>query len=426
MKYLLDLIKKHKSGEDVGIYSACSSQAYVIEAVLLQGLKDNNHVLIESTSNQVDQYGGYTGMKPVDFVSMVFDIAERVNFNKEKIIFGGDHLGPNAWQHLNAEEAMSRAKILIEEYVKAGYKKIHLDCSMACGDDPINLDEATKAKRAAMLCEVAEKTAIDRFGQSDIVYVIGTEVPVPGGETEEISTIEVTSTDSANVTINYHVEEFSVRQLKDVWPRVIGLVVQPGVEFDHHNVVHYERRSAKMLKQFIELQPTLLFEAHSTDYQKPETYKQLVEDHFAILKVGPALTFALREALFSLSLIEDLLLNEKDRSNLNETVIHSMKNNPNHWSKYYSSENPQKSIDMIFSLSDRIRYYWSERVVTEAIERMISNLTKTPIPLTMLSHFLPNQHKAIVSGEIENKPREIILNKIMEVTEVYNSACLSR
>lgn len=38
----------------------------------------------------------------------------------------------------------------------------------------------------------------------------------------------------------------------------------------------------------------LVFEAHSTDYQTKEAYKQLVHDHFAILKVGPALTFAMR------------------------------------------------------------------------------------------------------------------------------------
>ena len=46
--------------------------------------------------------------------------------------------------------------------------------------------------------------------------------------------------------------------------------------------------------------PGLVFEAHSTDYQPPESLSRLVIDGFAILKVGPGLTFALREALYAL------------------------------------------------------------------------------------------------------------------------------
>ena len=54
----------------------------------------------------------------------------------------------------------------------------------------------------------------------------------------------------------------------------------------------------------IEQYDRLIFEAHSTDYQTPAALAALVRDHFAILKVGPALTFALREALWALDCIE--------------------------------------------------------------------------------------------------------------------------
>ena len=58
------------------------------------------------------------------------------------------------------------------------------------------------------------------------------------------------------------------------------------------------------LTELLKDEAGLVYEAHSTDYQRPESYRNLVRDGFAILKVGPALTFAMREVLEALSLIE--------------------------------------------------------------------------------------------------------------------------
>ena len=84
-------------------------------------------------------------------------IAERVGLPRDRILLGGDHLGPNAWQALPAEEAMARAEVMIADYVCAGFRKIHLDCSMSCADDPVPLSDETVARRAARLCAVAER-----------------------------------------------------------------------------------------------------------------------------------------------------------------------------------------------------------------------------------------------------------------------------
>src|SRR6195952_3942251 len=116
-----------------GIYSICSAHPWVLEAAMRQALEDETPLLIESTTNQVDQYGGYTGMKPADFVAFVRAIAERVGFAHEHLILGGDHLGPNAWRHLPSEEAMKRADALIGAYASAGLKKIQLDNHQCCG-----------------------------------------------------------------------------------------------------------------------------------------------------------------------------------------------------------------------------------------------------------------------------------------------------
>ena len=131
-------------------------------------------------------------MKPADFRDFVHRIADRVGLSGDRIVLGGDHLGPNAWQALSADEAMARAEVLIEDYVRAGFRKIHLDCSMSCADDPAPLSDETIARRAARLCAVAER-AHARTGGEPPVYVIGTEVPVPGGAAEELDTLAVTT-----------------------------------------------------------------------------------------------------------------------------------------------------------------------------------------------------------------------------------------
>ena len=302
MKLILDLIKQHKMGRPVGIYSVCSAQPLVIEATLRHAKKSGGIALIESTSNQVNQFGGYTGMLPVDFRELVYRIAGEVDFPRENLVLGGDHLGPNCWQDLPSEEAMNRSDELIRQYVLAGFRKIHLDCSMSCSGDPVPLNDAIVAKRAARLCAVAE-AAWHEAGGEPPVYIVGTEVPVPGGAQEDLHELQATSPEAALATIEAHKQAFAQAGLDAVWPRVVGLVVQPGVEFDHHKVIDYQPIKAVSLSKMIESQPTMVYEAHSTDYQTPANLSQLVKDHFAILKVGPGVTFALREAVWALACI---------------------------------------------------------------------------------------------------------------------------
>ena len=93
----------------------------MIEATLLHAQRSGApFALIEATSNQVNQDGGYTGMKPADFRDFVHGIADRVGLPESALLLGGDHLGPNPWQALPAEEAMARAEVLIEDYVARG------------------------------------------------------------------------------------------------------------------------------------------------------------------------------------------------------------------------------------------------------------------------------------------------------------------
>lgn len=156
-----DIITRHKAGEDLGICSVCSAHLLVIEAALRFDLHTDNKVLIEATSNQVNQFGGYTGMKPADFRDFVLKIAKEVGFPHERLIPGGDHLGPNCWQNEPADAAMEKSIALIKAYIAAGFSKIHLDASMSCADDPVPLPPWVVAQRAARLCKAAEETATE-------------------------------------------------------------------------------------------------------------------------------------------------------------------------------------------------------------------------------------------------------------------------
>ncbi|MFY9855870.1 MAG: class II D-tagatose-bisphosphate aldolase, non-catalytic subunit, partial [Terracidiphilus sp.] len=200
------LLKENRAGERRGIYSVCSANRLVLEAAFAQASDDRSPLLIEATCNQVNQEGGYTGMTPAQFRDYVFGIAEEMHFPTEKLLLGGDHLGPNPWRAESAATAMDKACAMVSAYAAAGFSKIHLDASMSCGDDPRNLASAEIANRAARLCEVAEVAA--RGVACKPVYVIGTEVPTPGGAQEEME-IAVTTTASLKETLDVHREAFA-------------------------------------------------------------------------------------------------------------------------------------------------------------------------------------------------------------------------
>src|SRR5665647_2835021 len=332
---LSDMVQRQKQGEPVGVTSVCSAHPLVLEAAVLQARDTGGYVLVEATSNQVDQTGGYTGMRPSDFRELVHGIAERCGLPLDRVVLGGDHLGPNRWRNLPAEQAMQHADVLVAAYVAAGFTKIHLDCTFSCADDPTPITDDLAADRAARLIRVAEDTVTSQGLVSELLYVIGTEVPVPGGAHETLEELQPTTPDAARATLLRHHQAITEHGLDDVWPRIMALVVQPGVEFDHLRVVDYQRERTTELRQVLADEPHMVFEAHSTDYQTVEALTALVEDHWAVLKVGPGLTFALREALFALAAIEEELIASPDQSHLPDVVERRMLAEPSQWQGYY-------------------------------------------------------------------------------------------
>ena len=423
------IVELQKQGKNVGIYSVCSANGYVIEAALKRGLSDNSCVLIESTANQCDQNGGYTGMKPADFKKYVLDIAEKNGFDQNRIFLGGDHLGPLTFACKDEKEAMADAEELIRHYVSAGFTKIHIDTSMKVNsDDPdVRLSDEIIAGRGARLAQVAENT-YRQLAEKDPdaippVYIIGSEVPIPGGAVgSEDNGVQVTKVEDFKNTVAAFKNAFQNAGLgQDVWDRVIAVVVQPGVEEKDSGCTEYDREKAKDLMASIKEFPGLVFEGHSTDYQTKIKLRELVEDGVGILKVGPGLTFAMREAMFALENIEKELLfgTNTEPSKFAETLDAEMLKNDKNWKKHYQGTELELRLKRKYSFSDRCRYYMPVPEVEKAADRLLSNLRTTGIPLNLLSQFMPIQYTKVREGLLENDPVALIEDRITNTIDEY-------
>ena len=205
---------------------------------------------------------------------------------------------------------------------------------------------------------------------------------------------------------------------------MIAAVVQPGVEFDHRKVVAYSSAKAGALSRMIEGREGVIFEAHSTDYQTRSALAALVRDHFAILKVGPGVTFALREALWALDAIEREWMQPGQASGFRHIVIARMKAEPRHWAKYYHARGAALDYELQYSLSDRIRYYWSDPEIVRAQDTMFSNLARNPPPPALISQYLPVAYAALRDGLIGSDPAQLAMAHVWAVLDDYHAAAM--
>lgn len=373
-------------------------------------------------------------MTPEMFRSIVFKRAVARGFPRERLILRGDHLGPYPWRTERADVAMKKACDPVAACVRAGYSKLHLDTSMPLGDDPTDgrggLNPRLAARRQAELAESAERAIAEGHGVSVAppVYVIGTEVPAPGGKVSAEETAPVTRVEDLLETVSLCQEAFHDRRLDDAWSRVCAVVAQPGVEYSDKGLREYARDSASTLCAAARALPSIILEGHSTDYQRPRHLRELVEDGVAILKVGPALTFALRECLFAMESIErELLAGATDAplSDLAETLERVMLAEPTPWQSYHRGDERQKRLARMFSFSDRSRYYWAVPAVrNSAAERLLTNLRGVTIPLPLLSQFLPHEYISVREGRIGPDPEDFLRESVRRVLEYYSCAAL--
>ncbi|MCI8744876.1 MAG: class II D-tagatose-bisphosphate aldolase, non-catalytic subunit [Lachnospiraceae bacterium] len=412
-----EMMEQRRQGKKCGIPSYCTANPLVLEIILRRAKLLNTPVLIEATANQVNQYGGYTGMVPSDFYEMIIKMAKEFDVPENLIILGGDHLGPLTWQNLPEKEAMEKSVELVYQYARAGFTKIHLDTSMKVADDPEGLlSTETIARRGAELYKASmkgyEELKAEKPDALRPVFVIGSEVPIPGGAQEAEDSLTVTSPAAFQDTVATYKRIFEEAGVGEGWKDVVAVVVQPGVEFGDDQVFLYSHDAAAGLCAALKEYPEVCFEGHSTDYQSPECLKDMVQDGIAILKVGPALTYGLREALFALSFMEKELVPQEKRAGFIETLERVMLAQPGNWQKHYHGDDKQLALARKYSFSDRARYYIGQPEVTAAIDKLFANLKEYPVPMNMLHQYMPVTYAKVRDGLLPLDPKELALDGV--------------
>lgn len=412
MTVLAEIVARNRAGAAVGLPSWCTAHPETLAAILARYRDDTAPVLIEATCNQVNQFGGYTGMTPADYCRFVTAIATAQRVDPARLILGGDHLGPNPWRHEPAAVAMDKARAMVSAYVAAGFSKIHLDASMRCADD-FDLTEAAMAARAADLCAVAEAAAKGR----PLAYVIGTEVPVPGGETGALDGLAVTTPKAARHTLDLHRAAFAARGVQGALDRVVALVVQPGVDFGNDQVFAYDPARAAPLVAAATGLGGPLFEAHSTDYQSPAALRALVEGHFAILKVGPELTFGFRQAVLALAQLETGM-DLAQPSGIVAVLVAAMRADPADW-RGHIAPGPREAALLLYGLSDRIRYYWPRDAVRGALARLMQNIRNARPEPGLVAQVTGGLIEPIAAATL---PEQMIARMVGAVVDKYRNA----
>ena len=425
---LLHLKADHLAGRRGGLYAVCSSRREVLTAAIELARNAGQPLLVEATANQVNQFGGYTGMTPATFAAHLRSMAETLGLPRENLLLGADHLGPYVWKNEPAAAAMTKAAELARLCVASGFHKIHLDGAFGCIDDPPQgLALETVAERTAVLCRATE-TAAERLpaGRQRPLYVIGSEVPTPGGALREPEDISVTRTEDTTEFIGLVESRFRKAGLEAAWKRVLAVIVQPGVEFGNSILARYSSEKARPLSEFHRNLPEIMtYEVHSTDYQAPESLAAMVKDHFTILKVGPCLTNAFREAVFTLEKIETECLKSRrnvTRSDIRMALERVMTTSPEHWRSHYHGAEEELRRLRGSSRLDRIRYYWGYPEVESALVRLHANLSPE-FPAELIERLGFAADVPLPDGESAISPAAFIRSRIQKALQPYLAAC---
>ena len=310
---------------------------------------------------------------------------------------------------------MAKARDLVRAYVEAGFTKIHLDASMACADDGELAEEeiadragdARRGGRGALRwgsAALRDRHRSAETGRRDRSSSAGLPSPSPTPCFEPTSCIAQRSSAGACQT---------------ALSRVIGIVVQPGVDFGNSQIFAFDRQKAASLSAAVADIPGAAFEAHSTDYQAPGALHDLVASHFAILKVGPELTAAYREAVVAMASIEEWLP-VSGKSGILNVIDDVMIGDPKYW-RDYVGDDARAGLDRLFGLSDRIRYYWPNAAIQKALKALCANIDGASGEVGLIAQFAKLPEGRAGSGLPLSQ--QIVQARVGAVVAKYSAAC---
>jgi len=394
--------------------SFCTSNLDVLKIILFYSKKNNLPCLIECTSNQVNQFGGYTNKTPKQFSKEIISIAQKIRLGKKNLLLGGDHLGPLPWVKKNLKTSLKNSIKLINNFLDSNYCKIHIDTSVKCLDDKFINHDKIFDRTKYILQNTKIKKKINK-----IFLVIGSEVPLSGSNDRGPITI------TTNSRIKKEVEKFKLLSKTLFKKRLsFGLVVEPGMRYLDYSISKPKLTNFLDKKNF-SIKNDFVYEAHSTDYQNFKVLKNLTKNNFKFLKVGPELTFQYSRSLMYMKKMEEKLIKKK-KSNFENQILNVMLNNNRYWKEYYKVKNIKLKKKLILnSKLDRMRYYLNNKKIVRSIKILKQNINK--INTKDLSKYLMSKKFKINFNLYKNTNLsnfEIInLLFVSDTLKKYYSAC---
>ncbi len=348
-----ELIKKK------ALPSFCTANFDVIHSIFYYCHINKLPCLIECTSNQVNQDGGYTSNTPKKFANKINKLRKKIKLNQSQLFLGGDHLGPLAWKKNTNKTALKKSIKLINSFLNANFDKIHVDTSTMCKDDVfINNDIIFDRTLKILNSKIIKKKIYDKF------LVIGSEVPLSGSNDDK--TVITTSLEKIKIEALKFRDFLESTHLKK---RNFGLVIEPGMKYMNSSIKKPIFTKFLNKKKFSKIN-NFVFEAHSTDYQPKKILLKLVDNNFKFLKVGPELTYNYSRSLFFMNKIENKFF-KNSTSDIKKSILLSMKQNNKYWKEYYDKNN---NLLLLNSKLDRSRYYLNEKNVENSIRILRNNI----------------------------------------------------
>jgi D-tagatose-1,6-bisphosphate aldolase subunit GatZ/KbaZ len=117
---------------------------------------------------------------------------------------------------------------------------------------------------------------------------------------------------------------------------------------------------------------------------------------------------------------------EDRAASLRDTVLSTMKDDPTYWKPYYEGHGAELDLQLQYSLSDRIRYYWPHLRIARAVKRLCAAFDADPPPLALISQYMPAAYEAIRAGRLPLKGEDLVIHHIRETLTQYSRACDQR
>ncbi|MEA4839783.1 MAG: class II D-tagatose-bisphosphate aldolase, non-catalytic subunit [Bacteroidales bacterium] len=361
-------VLEEKTGVKRTLLAVCPNSTSVIKAAFRAAKRNNAPIMFAATLNQIDGDGGYTGLNQSEFVKMLCNEAESVNYQGPYVV-AIDHGGPwlkdiQSIEKWDTERAMSGVKKSYEDAISAGYDLIHVDptVDIFLSKGQI-IDIKIVAARTVELIVHAE-TFRRAHHIASISYEVGTE-EVHGGLADE---------SVFDIFISELKKGLDKAGLNEVWPCFI--VGKVGT--DLHTTTFDKEVACKLTTKVRKFGSYI--KGHYTDgVSNPQDYPLC---GMGAANVGPEFTISEYEALIELEQIEKEynLKNEIAQLSNIKTTLWKLVIESNRWRKWlHEGEKDFQDLSeerKSWIIKTCCRYIWQNPEALVARYRLYDNLKR--------------------------------------------------